>query len=97
MIVLVVSKLNFPGQRYFIDALVKLHPEKTTIVANENSRSTNVILGTKEKVLYGKGVIKVSILGCTFEISASSFYQVNPIQVEVLYQKALDLIDINNN
>jgi 23S rRNA (uracil1939-C5)-methyltransferase len=97
MIVLVVSKLNFPGQRNFIDALVKLHPEITTIVANENSRLTNVILGTKEKVLYGKGVIKDSILGCTFEISASSFYQVNPIQVEVLYQKALDLIDINNN
>lgn len=97
MIVLVVSKINFPGQRNFIDALIKLHPEITTVVANENNRSTNVILGNKEKVLYGKGVIKDSILGCTFEISASSFYQVNPIQVEVLYQKALDLIDINNN
>ena len=95
MIVLVVSQMNFKGQRNFVDALVKLHPEITTIVVNENSRKTNVVLGQKEKVLYGKGSIKDSILGLTFEISASSFYQVNPVQVEVLYQKALDLIDIN--
>ena len=94
MIVLVVSQINFPGQRNFIDDLIKLHPEITTIVANENARVTNVVLGEKEKVLYGKGKIKDSILGLTFEISASSFYQVNPIQVETLYQKALDLIDI---
>lgn len=97
MIVLVVSQINFGGQRNFIDELIKLHPEITTIVANENKRNTNVILGTKEKVLYGKGKIKDSILGLTFEISASSFYQVNPVQVEVLYQKALDLIDIKDN
>ena len=97
MVVLVVSKLNFPGQRNFIDALVKKHPEITTIVGNENPRHTNVVLGIKEKVLYGKGFIKDSILGLTFEISASSFYQVNPVQVEVLYKTALDLIDINKN
>lgn len=95
MVVLVVSHLNFPGQRNFIDELTKLHPEITTIVENENNRHTNVILGNKEKVLYGKGSIKDSILGLTFEISASSFYQVNPIQVEILYKTALDLLDIN--
>lgn len=97
MVVLVVSKLNFPAQRNFIDELLKLHPEITTVVENENHRHTNVILGEKEKVLYGTGRIKDSILGLTFEISASSFYQVNPIQVEKLYQTALDLIDIKNN
>ncbi|MCQ2776405.1 MAG: 23S rRNA (uracil(1939)-C(5))-methyltransferase RlmD [Bacilli bacterium] len=95
MVVLVVSKMNFPGQRNFINELVELHPEITTIVENENSRHTNVILGEKEKVLYGKGYIKDSILGLTFEISASSFYQVNPIQVEKLYQTALDLVSID--
>jgi 23S rRNA (uracil1939-C5)-methyltransferase len=97
MVVLIVSKLNFPGQRNFVDKLIKLHPEITTIVANENPRHTNVILGNKEKVLYGKGYIKDSILGLTFEISASSFYQVNPIQVEVLYQQVLDFITENND
>lgn len=97
MVVLVTSCLNFPNQRNFIDTLIKKHPEITTIVENVNSRHTNVILGNKEKVLYGKGYIKDSILGLTFEISASSFYQVNPVQVEVLYQTVLDLLDINQS
>ena len=95
MVVLITSMMNFPGQRNFVDALLKKHPEITTIVENINSRHTNVILGNKEKILYGPGFIKDSILGLTFEISPSSFYQVNPEQVEVLYKTALDLIDIN--
>ena len=95
MVVLVTSILNFPGQRNFVDALIKLHPEITSIVENINSRHTNVILGNKEKILYGPGFIKDDILGLTFEISPSSFFQVNPEQVEVLYKTALDLIDIN--
>lgn len=93
MVVLVTSMMNFPGQRNFVDALLKLHPEITTIVENVNSRHTNVILGNKEKVLFGPGFIKDTICGLTFEISASSFFQVNPEQVEVLYKTALDLID----
>lgn len=97
MVVLVTSMLNFPGQRNFVDALIKLHPEITSIVENVNSRHTNVILGNKEKILYGPGFIKDDILGLTFEISPSSFFQVNPEQVEILYKTALDLIDIKKN
>ena len=97
MVVLVTSMMNFPGQRNFVDALLKKHPEITTVVENVNSRHTNVILGNKEKVLYGPGFIKDDILDLTFEISASSFFQVNPEQVEVLYKTALDLIDINKS
>ncbi|MCF0108197.1 MAG: 23S rRNA (uracil(1939)-C(5))-methyltransferase RlmD, partial [Bacilli bacterium] len=48
-------------------------------------------------ILYGKGFIKDKICDLTFEISPKSFFQVNPIQVEVLYKTALNLIDINNN
>ena len=95
MVVLVTAKMNFPGQRNFVDALTKLHPEITTIVENENKRHTNVILGPEEKVLYGPGFIKDKILDLTFEISASSFFQVNPVQVEKLYKTALNLIDFN--
>ena len=95
MVVLITSMMNFPGQRNFVDALLKKHPEITTIVENVNSRHTNVILGNKEKILYGPGFIKDSILGLTFEISPSSFYQVNPEQVEVLYKTALNLIDVD--
>ena len=93
MVVLVTTQMNFPGQRNFINELVNRHPEITTIVENVNSRYTNVILGNQEKVLYGPGHIKDDILGLTFEISAASFFQVNPIQVEKLYASALNLID----
>ena len=95
MVVLVTTQLNFPGQRNFVNELVSRHPEITTVVENVNSRHTNVILGNQEKVLYGSGHIKDDILGLTFEISASSFFQVNPIQVEKLYASALNLIDFS--
>lgn len=97
MVVLVTSEMNFPGQRNFINELIKLHPEITTIIENVNSRHTNVILGDKEKVLYGKGYIKEDILGLSFNISASSFFQINPTQVEVLYSEAIKLLDPNKN
>ena len=97
MVVLVTSQLNFPGQRNFVNELINRHPEITTVVENVNSRSTNVILGSQEKVLYGKGFIKDDILGLTFEISASSFFQINPEQVEKLYAIALNLIDFSKN
>lgn len=92
MVVLVTSMLNFPGQRNFINELIKLHPEITTVVENVNKRHTNVILGKEEKVIFGPGVIKDKILDLTFEISPSSFFQVNPVQVENLYKTALNLI-----
>ena len=95
MVVLITTQMNFPGQRNFINELVNRHPEITTIVENVNSRHTNVVLGNQEKVLYGPGHIKDDILGLTFEISAASFFQVNPIQVEKLYASALNLIDLN--
>lgn len=93
MVVLVTSTMNFPGQRNFILELTKRHPEITTIVENVNSRHTNVILGPQEKVLFGPGFIKDDILGLSFEISASSFFQVNPVQVEKLYKTALNLVN----
>ena len=93
MVVLVTTQMNFPGQRNFVNELVSKHPEITTVVENVNSRKTNVILGDKEKVLYGPGHIKDDILGLTFEISASSFFQINPEQVEKLYATALKLVE----
>ena len=97
MVVLVTSIMNFPGQRNFVDELTKLHPEITTIVENVNKRHTNVILGPQEKVLFGPGFIGDKILDLTFEISASSFFQVNPVQVEKLYKTALNLIKPQQN
>ncbi len=91
MVVLVTNCDTFPSRGNFVKALLSAHPEITTVVQNINTRDTNVILGEKEKVLYGKGFIKDSILGINFNISSKSFFQVNPIQVEKLYSKAFEL------
>ena len=69
---------------------MKRCPQISTIVFNVNKRDTNVILGESEKVLYGKGYITDEILGLKFNISSKSFFQVNPIQVQKLYGKALE-------
>ena len=97
MVVFVVSKSDFPSQRNFINALVKLNPEIKSIVLNINSRSTNVILGEREKVLYGKGFIIDDLLGVKFKVSSSSFFQVNHEQCEKLYKCALDGLELSKD
>ena len=90
MVVLVLASPIMPSKNNFVKALLKLHPEITTIVANINQRDTSMVLGDKEQVLYGKGYITDQLCGKTFRISPKSFYQVNPIQTQKLYQKAMD-------
>jgi 23S rRNA (uracil1939-C5)-methyltransferase len=89
MVVLVTNVDEFKGKNNFVKELIKREPKITTVVQNINTRDTNVILGEKERILYGKGFIIDSILGISFKISAKSFYQVNPIQVEKLYSLAI--------
>ena len=97
MVTLVTTKDEFKGKNNFVKELVKLHPNIKSVVQNINSRKTNVILGEKSRTLYGTSYIKDSILGVNFHISSKSFYQVNPLQVEVLYQKAIDMANLTKN
>ena len=90
MVVLVTASPVFPSKNNFVKALRKLHPEITTIVQNINGRDTSMVLGEKEHVLYGPGFIVDELCGCRFRISSKSFYQVNPVQTEVLYNKAVE-------
>lgn len=90
MVVLVTASPVFPSKNNFVKALREKHPEITTIVQNINGRGTSMVLGDKEHVLYGKGYIEDILCGCRFRISSKSFYQVNPVQTEVLYRKAID-------
>ena len=90
MVVLVLSSPILPGKNNFVKALLKLHPEITTIVVNVNNKRTSMVLGDKEQVIYGKGYIEDVLCGKTFRISPKSFYQVNPVQTEKLYNKALE-------
>lgn len=91
MVVLVLSSPILPSKNNFVKALRALHPEITTIVLNVNAQKTSMVLGNRNIVLYGKGYIEDGLCGCTFRISPNSFYQVNPVQTEILYRKALEL------
>ena len=90
MVVLVLGSPILPSKNNFVKALRKLHPEITTVVVNVNDKQTSMVLGEKETVIYGKGYIEDTLCGCTFRISPKSFYQVNPVQTEILYNKALE-------
>lgn len=94
MVVLVLASPIMPGKNNFVKALLKLHPEITTIVVNVNDKRTSMVLGDKEKAIYGKGYIEDTLCGLKFRISPKSFYQINTQQTEVLYQKAMKLADL---
>ena len=97
MVVLVTTIDSFPSRGNFVKALVRECPEITTVVQNINGRSTNVILGEKEHVLYGKGYIEDSLCGVRFQISAKSFYQTNPVMTEKLYSAAMEAAGLTGN
>ena len=90
MVVLVTGSPIFPSKNNFVKALRKSHPEITTVVLNVNDRQTSMVLGDREKPIFGPGFIKDRLCGCMFRISPKSFYQVNPVQTEILYQTAID-------
>ena len=90
MVVLVAADAVFPSKNNFIKALRAKHPEITTIVLNINNKNTSMVLGDREIVMYGKGFIEDELCGKRFIISPKSFYQVNPVQTEVLYSKAIE-------
>jgi 23S rRNA (uracil1939-C5)-methyltransferase len=91
MVVLVLASPILPSKNNFVKALRALHPEITTIVLNVNDKKTSMVLGDRETILYGKGYIEDVLCGCRFRISAKSFYQINSVQTERLYGKAMEL------
>lgn len=90
MVVLVLASPILPSKKSFVSELCKLHTEITTIVLNVNHKRTSMVLGDKEQVIYGKGYIEDILCEKTFRISPKSFYQVNAVQTEVLYRKAVE-------
>ncbi len=88
MVVLVTAKGDFPSKRSFVNELLRRHPEITTVVHNVNPTETALFLGRDSEVLYGEGYITDKLCSLDFRISPRSFYQVNPVQTEVLYSVA---------
>ena len=94
MVVLVTRTNELTGKKKIIEEIVKRIPGVKSIVQNINSKKTNVIFGEETRVLWGEEVIYDSIGDIKFAISARSFYQVNPEQTKVLYDKALEYADL---
>lgn len=97
MVVLVCNDNVFKGSKNFCNELIKSFPSIKTVVLNVNKRKTSIVLGNDEKVLYGKGFIVDELCGLKFKISPKSFYQINHYQCEILYHKALNLLNLKGN
>ena len=90
MVVIVTASPALRSERSFVNALIKAQPEITTIVQNVNPDGEVLTLGDCNRVLFGEGYIEDELCGCRFRISPQSFYQINPVQTEKLYGKAIE-------
>ncbi len=90
MAVLITSEAAIPHQGELLEMLRVSVPGLVGVLQNINGRSGNVIMGKETKLLYGKPTIRDSLGGLTFNISAQSFFQVNTLQAEKLYEKVLE-------
>ena len=97
MVVLVANGRKLPYLNELASVLKENVPGFKTLVVNVNRQKTNVILGRENIVIYGEGKINDYIGNLVFEISPLSFFQVNPVQTEVLYNKALEYADLKEN
>ena len=96
MVCLVINGNKLPYSDILVKNLQKIK-SMTSIVLNENKQKTNVILGQKNHLLWGTPFIEDNIGPFVFEISPISFFQVNPIQTKILYEKALQMAQLQGN
>ena len=97
MVVLVANGRKLPYLNELASVLKENIPGFKTLVVNVNREKTNVILGNENRIIYGDGKINDNIGDLVFEISPLSFFQVNPVQTEVLYNKALEYANLGEN
>ena len=94
MCTLVVNGSQIPKEKELVKELIQKYPDIKTIIKNINTKNTNVILGKENIKLYGDGYITDVLGKCSFKISPLSFYQVNPVQTEILYNQAIQMAEI---
>lgn len=94
MCILVINAHSFKNENKLVEELVKNFPNIKTIVKNINTKNTNVIMGQKNEAIVGRGYITDVLGDYIFKISPMSFYQVNPIQAEALYNIAIEKANI---
>ena len=97
MCILVLNGRKIPKEQELVEFLLDEFPSITTIVKNFNMKNTNVILGYENESIYGSGFIEDKLGEYTFKISPLSFYQINPVQTEVLYRTAIDMANLQGD
>lgn len=97
MCIIVINGKNIPKESELINEILIKFPEVKTIVKNVNTKNTNVIMGKENINIYGDGYIKDKLGDYIFKISPNSFYQVNPIQAEKLYNIGVESAEITKN
>ena len=97
MCVIVINGHKIPNENELVEKLKTKYPEIKTIVKNINMKNTNVILGQENINLYGNGYIEDILGEYKFKISPLSFYQVNPVQAEKLYNLGVSMAEITKN
>ncbi len=97
MCILVINGNKIPKEDELVSKLISKFSNIKTIIKNFNTRNTNVILGKENINLYGNGYIKDILGEYTFKISPLSFYQVNPVQAERLYNIGVEAAKITKN
>ena len=95
MCILVINGKTIPKEGILIKNLEENFPQIKTIVKNINTKNTNVILGQENINIYGNGHIEDILGEYKFKISPLSFYQVNPIQAEKLYELGVKMAEIS--
>lgn len=97
MCIIVINGNELPYEDILVNELTHKFGNVKSIIKNINTKNTNVILGNENINLYGDGYIKDILGDFTFKISPMSFYQVNPVQAEKLYDLGVKLADISEN
>lgn len=96
MVTLVTAQRDLPHAQEFFEAVAALDPHIVTVAQNINGRPGNAILGEETRIVYGAECMRDQLLGCEFDISPTAFYQTNPQQTELLYQLAIDGMDLQH-
>ena len=97
MCILVVNGQGFDNEKEFASEIANKYKEITSIIVNSNMKNTNVILGLENRTIFGKGYIEDKLGEYIFKISPLSFYQVNPIQAEKLYNLGIEKANITKD
>ena len=97
MVVLSINAKTLPHYAELADSISKISENIKSVILNFNTKKTNAVLGETNAVIYGSQTITDYLLGMKYEISPHSFFQINPVQTEKLYNKAIELADISEN